>query len=174
MPDSGNCGRFHGYPVRCIVTAARGRDDATNRGRLWGMGAVHQFDAMGFVVRWLMAFLLLAATYNPSGYSYFHWVMQDPPADRLFQGIVGSALMFCYFVFIDITRRSLHAFGLLTVTIMCSLVAVWLAREGWVDVDRRAHFDLLVLGTIATVLAIGLSYSHVHYRLGGVKQVEEV
>ena len=138
------------------------------------MTPAHTFDALGFVVRWLMAFFLLLATYNPSGYSYYHWVIDPPTNDRLLQMIVGAFLVFCYFVAFDITRRALHTFGFVNVIIFCSLISWWIGREGWVDVERDSHLAMLVIGTISTILAIGMSYSHVHYRLGGVKQVEEV
>ena len=34
------------------------------------------FGIQRFVTRWLAAMFLVLATYNPSGYSYYHWVSE--------------------------------------------------------------------------------------------------
>ena len=34
------------------------------------------FGIQRFITRWLAAMFLVLATYNPSGYSYYHWVSE--------------------------------------------------------------------------------------------------
>src|SRR5438552_2677326 len=33
------------------------------------------FGIQGFLIRWMMAMFLVLATFNPSGYSYYHWII---------------------------------------------------------------------------------------------------
>jgi hypothetical protein len=50
--------------------------------------AKNEFNWRGIPGRFLMAVALVAATYNPAGYSFFHWALlplyQSPPADLAF------------------------------------------------------------------------------------------
>ncbi|MGY8695158.1 MAG: DUF6524 family protein, partial [Verrucomicrobiia bacterium] len=34
----------------------------------------YKFDISSFIIRWIVCLFLVFAAYNPSGYSYFHWV----------------------------------------------------------------------------------------------------
>ena len=37
--------------------------------------AAGRFNAVGFLLRWLGAIVLVFAAYNPTGWSYYHWIM---------------------------------------------------------------------------------------------------
>ena len=46
---------------------------------------------MWFVLRWLTAFALLAATYNPTSFNYVKWVMTQGERPRFADGSGGFA-----------------------------------------------------------------------------------
>jgi hypothetical protein len=43
----------------------------------------------------------------------------------------------------------------------------------WVVLETFEDMVLAVQATAISVLTIGMCFSHIHYRIGGVKQVEE-
>ena len=48
---------------------------------------------MGFLLRWLAAFALLAATYNPTGWSFVGWAVNEWPAQMPVIVLIGLVLL---------------------------------------------------------------------------------
>ena len=60
----------------------------------------------GFVLRWLFAFLLLAATYNPTDWNFTRWVMASG-GDMMSVAVLGSLLLIVgYIIYLRATMRS--------------------------------------------------------------------
>ena len=73
---------------------------------------VKEINWVGVGARFLLAMVLVFATYNPSGYSYFHWGIKhisDFSVLKLFAGVV---LLIGWTMFIRATLVSLGAFGI--------------------------------------------------------------
>ncbi len=143
-------------------------DNTRGHGRkAFGFGA--------FALRWAGALLLVLATYNPSGYSYFHWLR-----DAAGQGGIGALHVFCgaillagWSVFVIATNRSLSGFGVLLGALLIG-AGIWLLVEtGLVRVDTTQGVVWLGLVALATLLAIGLSWSHIWRRLSGQLEVDD-
>lgn len=69
------------------------------------------FSYPGIIVRWLIAMFIVFATFNPSGYSYVHWVLSDnkePWSLKILTGIVLGSIVATFFL---ATRRSLGVRG---------------------------------------------------------------
>ena len=64
-----------------------------------------------FVARWLAALLLVLATYNPSGYSYYHWIGELEAGNWILKLLVGVVLAILYATFGLATQRSLGRLG---------------------------------------------------------------
>ena len=136
----------------------------------------------GITLRLIAALLLVYASYNPTGYSYFHWVeaaftkpetpaWYDTPALKF---LVGVILFTVWLVFLNATR---HSLGLLGVALVLSLCggAIWLLAE-W-DVFSPDNIDLIIHLTLivaAIVLTVGMCWSHVNRRLSGQVDTDEV
>src|SRR5882672_2234289 len=100
------------------------------------------FSFPGFVARWLMATFLVMATYNPSGYSYAHWLIVGVSGDWILKILVGLGLAILYATFVLATLRSLGRIGAAIWTALFASV-VWLL----IDVGFIAE---LTTGTVAT------------------------
>ncbi|MEQ8396936.1 DUF6524 family protein [Thalassobaculum sp.] len=140
------------------------------------MGYVHTLDLGGVLARVLFCIFIVFSAYNASGYSYYHWVTSDaiqPPSEHVLQIAIAGALGFGFYTIGDITRRSLQKGGVGLITIMFAAVAWYLVEADWVEL--RTTDDLITAGqlTVVGILTFGVSFSFLHYRLGGVKQVEE-
>ena len=107
------------------------------------------------------------ATYNPSGHSYFHWLI-DPDEGRLsLKILVGLGLLVLNLTFGYATARAIGWTGVLATAALFA-ATVWalldagyltgLAFWGWVTV---------LLTLLATLFAIGVSWSYIRNRLSG-------
>lgn len=122
---------------------------------------------LGILVRLLAVALLVSATYNPSGYSYYHWVHQgfaDHWASKTVVGqIIIVAFIFCGYV----SARSL---GLLFSIPLMAIIGtgVWLLSD-WevIDLSQGLQRTLVFESAVILLLGIGLSFSLIRYRLSG-------
>lgn len=133
------------------------------------------FGISDFLWRWLAALVLVFVSYNPSGFSWFHWVGNAYDGDGLgpvhyFSGIV---LLAGWTVFVIATQRSLGFAGSI---IGAGLIGtgIWLLVElGVLSAGSMSAIGWLALFALATLLAVGLSWSHVWRRMSGQLEVDE-
>lgn len=129
---------------------------------------------MGIFLRWVGAFVLLAATFNPTEWNYVRWAtlhFEDQLPLTVFLGLV---LAIGYIVYLNATLNSIGVFGML-------LVAAVFAALVWVLFDwgvlTLANTDVnLWLGILALslVMGVGLSWSLVQKRLTGQVDVDDL
>ncbi|HAR51355.1 MAG TPA: hypothetical protein DCS45_05685, partial [Roseovarius nubinhibens] len=61
----------------------------------------------GFFLRWFLAFALLAATFNPTGYSYLGWARDNLNAELPMVVLGGLLLLVGYIIYLRATLRSI-------------------------------------------------------------------
>jgi hypothetical protein len=132
------------------------------------------FGFMDFLWRWIAALILVFATYNPAGKSYFHWAKNAFSGDGLqaLHYFVGVILIACWTIFIIATERSLGALGSI---ISAALIGtgLWLLVDiGVLHADSMSTVAWLALFALGTLLAIGLSWSHIWRRISGQLEVD--
>ncbi len=144
----------------------------------------NEFNWSGIAGRFLMAVLLVAATYNPAGYSFFHWALlplyKSPPTNWSFDALnslkvlAGIALLVGWIVFIQATRRSLGGKGVFLAVALFGGI-IWVLIDFNVFSPRGSKaISYLVMLVVALVLATGMSWSHVTRRLSGQVDTDEV
>lgn len=134
--------------------------------------AVEGISWSGIITRIALAIALVLATFNPSGYSFYHWLMAPPAGITAIRVLLGVMLLIGWVVCL---RTVFVALGWLGVI----LDAAFLAALAWVFVDMKwidlaspsalAWIALLILGTI---LGVGLSWSLIRARLTGQVEVQ--
>jgi hypothetical protein len=130
--------------------------------------------AGGALLRILAALLLVIVTFNPSGHSFYHWVVIDPLHPGAVKLLAGVALLICWVIYITATMRSL---GLLGVVLLLALFGalVWLAVErGWLQLGANRAMAWVGLVATGLVLGIGMCWSFVRRRLSGQADVDQV
>ena len=129
---------------------------------------------MGFLARWLFAFGLLAATYNPTDYNYVAWVQQYGAANLSIAVLCGLLLLIGYIIYLRATLRSIGGLGM-TLVLAIFAASVWVLRDlGLVDLDKPGLNVWLGLVALSLVLGIGLSWSHVRRALSGQADMDDV
>ncbi|MEM7599375.1 MAG: DUF6524 family protein [Pseudomonadota bacterium] len=128
----------------------------------------------GFLARWAVAFVLLAATFNPTRYNYIGWVERNFSEQMPMAILAGLLLLVGYIIYLRATLRSIGAFGMfLVLAIVGSLVWVLYDYELLTLTETS---DMVWLGLIALslVLGVGLSWSHVRRYLSGQSDMDDV
>jgi hypothetical protein len=137
--------------------------------------ATGRHDSFGFpefAWRWVAATALVLITFNPSGFSWFHWVYNAFSGEGLtaIHYFVGVVLLAAWAVFLVATWSSLETLG---VVILVALIGtgIWLLVDlGVIHPDSTQAIAWLALFAVGLILAVGLSWAHIWRRLSG--QVE--
>ena len=129
---------------------------------------------MSVLIRWLGAFVLLSATYNPTGWNYVAWVRGNWPDQMPLAVFLGLLLAVGYMVYGVATLRSIGPFGALFVAAIFG-AGLWVLTD-WGVLDLANPSVNLWLGILvgSLILGIGLSWSILRQRLSGQASVDEI
>jgi hypothetical protein len=128
----------------------------------------------GIMIRFFFALALVLATYNPSGYSYYHWLTEILPGYNAMLVFAAVVLLIGWTIFIRATLRALGVFGLVLAFAFFGTL-LWLVIDmDWVSPDNLETLTYLVLVLISGVLAIGMSWAHMRRRWSGQMTTDEV
>ena len=123
--------------------------------------------AWGFLIRWLFAFLLIVATYNPTRFNYVNWASENFETQTPLVVFLGIALLVGYVIYLRATFRSIGRWGMLLVAALVGSL-LWVLYDWGVlsttNTDLNIWMGLLALSLI---LGTGLSWSLVRRALSG-------
>ncbi len=138
------------------------------------MAQTDKIGWLGFLLRFLAALVLVFATYNPEGYSYFDWVFGKAAGAWPLKTLVGIVLLIGWTVYLRATLQSLGGFGIfLTIAFFSALL--WLLTDwGVIPRDSVQAVTYLSEVVISALLATGMIWSHVRRRLTGQVDVDEI
>jgi hypothetical protein len=129
---------------------------------------------MGFLLRWICAFALLALTFNPTEYNYVQWVRSYGSMNMSIAVLAGLVLLIGYIIYLRATLRSIGAFGMLLVLALVG-AGLWVLYDlGVLRLNDPSFNVWLGLAALSFVLAIGLSWSIVRRALSGQADVDDV
>ena len=124
---------------------------------------------MGMLLRILFAVVLVAATWNPTGWSYVQWALIDTSTFDATKALVGVLLAAAWLLCIRATWVSLGLMGLVLAAIVIGVFVWWLMSMGIVSTDQRTMQWICVLA-VGIVLGIGMGWSL--FRAKATGQVE--
>jgi hypothetical protein len=127
----------------------------------------------GVLARFAASLVLVVATFNPTGYSFVHWIAANFPHLEPIQLVVGIALLGLWLFFLHATWRSLGTVGVVLGLAFLAAV-VWLfASWGWFHSATHTSMIWLALLLIACLLTFGLSWALIQRRISGQVVVED-
>lgn len=134
-----------------------------------------ELDATGFLLRLVAATALVLATYNPSGWSFVHWVQTAFAANELGPEhfVIGVVLLIGWIILLSATYRSMGLLGLILGAALFGGLVWLLIDMGVLSIDSTSELTWIILIVASIVLAIGLSWSHVWRRLTGQFEVDD-
>lgn len=129
---------------------------------------------MGFVLRWLFAFGLLSATYNPTEWNYIRWTSANWQESASIAVLLGLLLFIGYVIYLRATLRSIGLFGMILILALVGAL-LWVAFDvGWISFENPTLNTWIGLVALSLVLGIGLSWSIVRRKLSGQADVDDV
>ncbi len=137
------------------------------------MAAYRGITASGFLLRFGAALALVFSTYNPSGYSYYHWVTHLDEFTP-WVALAGILLLIGWTIYLRATARSLGLFGLLLAAGFFSTLVWLLVYLGLLHTDSFRAMAWVTESILCGILAIGISWSHIRRRMTGQVDVDEI
>jgi hypothetical protein len=133
----------------------------------------------GIALRAFSALILVFATYNPEGKSFYHWAVAPlvggaptgGPASVKF--LTGLALAAGWVVFLTATRRSIGLAGSALVLAISGGLVWMLLDFGVVSANSARGITYVVLICTALLLAVGMSWSHLSRKLSGQVDMDQ-
>jgi hypothetical protein len=130
--------------------------------------------ASGVALRFLFALLLVLLSYNPSGYSYFHWVHYSFSDITPYVVIAGIILLIGWGIYIKATLNSLGLIGVIALAALFACL-VWLfIYWGFLSVTDISTMAWVIEVLLAAMLAVGMCWSHFTRRMSGQVDVDEI
>ncbi|MBT8415676.1 MAG: hypothetical protein KJO30_15220 [Boseongicola sp.] len=128
---------------------------------------------MGFLVRWLVAFILLAVTFNPTELNFVRWANESWNEQTSFVVLFGLVLLVIYVVFLTAVLRGIGALG---VTLVLAVVAamVWVLLDlGWLSLENPGAMTWVAILALSVVLAVGMYWGILWRRISGQIEVDD-
>ena len=137
---------------------------ATNKGFGWD----------GFLLRFVFAIIVVFSTYNPEGTSYYHWVYDAIPEFSVLKAFIGVIILIAWIILIRATLGSLGTIGIILAAAFFGL-AIWLVIDViGLSTDNSRIISYIIGIMLASVLSIGVSWSHVRRRITGQVDTDEL
>ena len=144
--------------------------------------AARDLDWGGIALRIAAALVLVYLTFNPTGFSWFHWTikpMLDAPTAALstlnpLKVLAGIVLAAAWWFFLQASQRSL---GVVGAFFILAGFATFFWLLSWARIFTPgssaavAHLTLIV---VALILGVGLSWSRVKRRVTGQVDTDQV
>lgn len=138
----------------------------------------------GVLGRLVASVALVYLTYNPEGFSFFHWAIQPKAGETGLMAVVhgfsplkaiaGVGLIAAWVVFLQATKRSLGVGGAVLVVALFACTVWAMIYYGAISPTSSRAIVHLVLVAVSLVLAIGVSWSHLSQRLSGQQDTDTV
>jgi len=124
------------------------------------MAGTDRLTVRGFLARFAFALLVVGATYNPTAYSYYAWAKNTGWEWRPPIVFIGVVLLISWVICLRLTLRSIGGLGLLLANAFLAALFWLFADWGWLPIENVAAISWIGLFSVATILAVGMSWSH--------------
>jgi hypothetical protein len=135
----------------------------------------------GLFLRVLGAILLVYATFNPTGHSFYHWALAPlvgmgsaSSGSAALKFLVGVLLLIGWVVVLQATRRSIGLTGAVLALALCGGLIWLLVEQHVVSPTGSAAIAHIVLLAVGLVLGVGMSWSLLSRRLTGQVDTDQV
>jgi len=132
----------------------------------------NNFTFLSFLLRFVIALCLVMISYNPSTYSWLHWLNSD--VALVYKVGSGVLLLIGWMMYLRATWMSLGVIGTLLAAAFFG-VMIWLLIEWEVlSLENSSVIVWVVEFILAGVLAVGMSWSHIRRKVSGQYDTDEL
>jgi hypothetical protein len=126
----------------------------------------------GVALRVVLALALVLVTFNPGGWSFYHWLTAPPAGITAVKAFAGVLLLIGWLVCLRTAYVALGLVGTVLLTALLGTVVWMLIDYHVIDVAGRSALVWIGLVIAGVVLGIGLSWSLVRSRVTGQVEVD--
>lgn len=127
----------------------------------------------GIALRIFFATILVMATYNPTPWSYYDWVIHSFEQFDVLVVVAGVVLLIGWSIYIRATMRALGAFGLFLAFAFFGALLWLIIDYGIISIENVDAVTWGVLVIMSFVLGVGMSWSFIRRRISGQVTVED-
>jgi hypothetical protein len=128
---------------------------------------LRNFGPMMFFTRLSGVLFIVFSTYNPTGWSLWHWFEHNWPRDWTLLLPLASLYLVAYVLLILAALRSLRAGGVLLVIALLGSIVWLLVDAGIVPLSNGGDLSIILLYMGGSLLAIGVSWASAWVMLTG-------
>lgn len=129
---------------------------------------------MGFILRWFFAFILLAATFNPTKWNFVRWAEANWNDQMPLTVFFGLLLIVAYIIYLRATLRSIGVLGMALVAALVGALIWVLIDWGVLTLENTSTNVWLGILALSIILGIGLSWSLVRRKLTGQADIDDI
>ncbi len=119
------------------------------------------------LIRWIVALILVFATYNPTDMSYVRWALENYSSNLSMVVLLGLILLIAYTIFLRATLQSIGVIGIAMIVALIAVIIWVLYDNGLLDPANSTLMTWIGLVGLSLVLGIGLSWSIVRRQISG-------
>jgi len=134
----------------------------------------NQFSWSSFIIRFCVALVLVFASYNPTGQSYYHWAITQMPNITSVMAFSGLVLLIGWIVYIRATLRSLGLIGIILATALFGTLFWMLVDWQLIATDNIAVLTYSGQIILCLLMATGMSWSHIRRRISGQVDADDI
>ncbi len=136
--------------------------------------ALKRFSFLNFLIRFVLALVLVFSTYNPSENSWYHWLINSPNKLDPMLVFSGVVLLIGWVIYLRATVRSLGEIGtFLAIAFFAALTWVLIDYDV-LSVENTTVLTYVILAMLSAIMATGMSWSHIRRRMSGQLDVDDV
>ena len=136
--------------------------------------ALKRFSFLNFLIRFEMELVQVFFTYNPSGNSWYQWILDSHNKLDPLLVFACVVLLIGWVIFIRSTIRSLGEIGtFLAIAFFAALTWV-LIDYNVLSVENTTVLTYVILIMLSAIMATGMSWSHIRRRMSGQLDVDDV
>jgi hypothetical protein len=135
---------------------------------------VKKFGIGDFAIRLLFALALVLGTYNPSGKSYSHWLINNFSEFTPLMALAGVSVLIGWAIFLNSTFRSLGTLGVVLGLAFFGCVVWVMIDSGIISTEGNNIVAWITLVLVAAILAVGMSWSHLRRKWSGQQDVDDI
>jgi len=128
---------------------------------------------MLFLLRWGFAFLLVAATFNPTQWNFVVWAQTYYSDELPLTVLFGLVLFIGYVIYLRATLRSIGAVGMVLIFSVFAAFLWVLWDQGILTFNNSDLNGWMGILGISFILGIGLSWSFVRRAITGQFDVDD-
>ena len=138
------------------------------------MAAPVEFNFRNVLLRVLFSLALVFLTFNPSGHSYYHWLLDGTARIQPPVVIAGIVLLGAWLFFVRATFTSMGTVGVVLLLALFAAIIWWLVSQGLLSVENRSAMAWAILTCLGLLLGIGMSWAHIRARISGQASVDRI